>query len=323
MNVNRRNFLQKAGLAAASPFLMAELLACKNASSESGSANALATTPSIKEFGLQLWTVKEDMAKDAKGTLKALADYGYSYVESFSNGGDKIFWDMTAADFKAYLDSINLKVYSSHVDPAFTFDPKMADAFKKLCDDAASIGIKYLINPYMGMKLKTLDDAKVIADQFNAQAEACKSAGIRFAYHNHHYTFTAMNGQYAQDILINNTDPALVDFEMDIYWVNAANEDPEAWLKKHAKRFKLSHVKDIYSLEKIKDIQSKEKVNPDFPVNASCVLGTGVTDFPKVLNTAQQNGVEYFIVEQERFDAGSRLEAVKADAEYLKKLVFA
>ena len=128
--------------------------------------------------------------------------------------------------------------------------------------------MKYLITPWVGPQ-KTLDDYKKRSDEFNKAGEICKKAGIRFAYHNHWYSFTQQDGQFPQDIFMANTDPSLVDFEMDIYWVVTAGQDPEAWLKKYPNRFRLCHVKD-----RKKDAPAKEQ-------DASCDLGAGSIDFPK------------------------------------------
>lgn len=329
MYFNRRNFLRKAGLFTAAPLLINELASCTPSSkseekkSDSTATAKLASEPSLKEFGIQLWTVKEDMAKDAKGTLKALADYGYKFVESFSHSGPKIFWDMSPKDFKAYLDSIGLTIYSAHCDPAYTFDVKKTDEFKRLADDAASIGMKYLINPYMGAIAKTIDDFKKATEGLNRCGEICSKVGLKYGYHNHHYSFIKIGEEFPQDVMMQGTDANLVDFELDIYWVKAAGQDPIEWLKKYPNRFKLCHVKDIYSEEKIKEIQSKEKVNPDFPYNASCDVGTGVLEFPKILKVAADNGMQHYIVEQERFDNSTQMKSAEADANYMKKLIFA
>ena len=165
--------------------------------------------------------------------------------------------------------------------------------------------MKYLLSPWIGPQ-KTLDDYKKYADTFNKRGEVCKKNGIRFGYHNHDYTFKQLEGQFPQDVLMNNTDPALVDFEMDIYWVETAKQDAEAWLKKHKNRFRLCHIKD--------------RMKGTDESGASCVLGQGTIDFASVLKRAMENGMEYYIVEQERYDGTTPLKAVEANAEYMKNL---
>jgi sugar phosphate isomerase/epimerase len=112
-----------------------------------------------------------------------------------------------------------------------------------------------------------------------------------------------------QDILMQQTDPALVDFELDIYWVVTAGADPEAWFKKYPNRFSLCHVKD-----RIKGVDPKEE-------EASCDLGTGSIDYAKILRVAADNGMKHFIMEQERYDNSTPLKSAEAGAAYLKKLL--
>jgi sugar phosphate isomerase/epimerase len=155
---------------------------------------------------------------------------------------------------------------------------------------------------------KTIDDFKKAAEKFNACGEICKKNGLRFAYHNHGYSFETLEGQLPQDVLMQNTNADLVDFEMDMYWVATAGEDIEAWLKKYKNRFRLCHIKD----------RSKSPV-ADNGKN-SVDVGTGVIDFAKILKTAKANGMEYYIVEQEAYPGGSPLNAAKVSAEYMKKV---
>ena len=106
--------------------------------------------------------------------------------------------------------------------------------------------------------------------------------------------------------MIENTNPTTVDFEMDIYWVVTAGADPIAYLKKYKNRFRLGHVKD-----RMKNTSEKD---------ASCIAGQGSIDFPKILTAAKENGMEYFIIEQERYDNSTELESAKADAKYMSML---
>ncbi len=326
MNLNRRNFIHKAGIFAATPLVFSELLACKGKASAEN-ADSLSTinpsnTKGLEVFGIQLWTVKEDMAKDPKGTLKALADYGFKQIES-CDVGKGIFWGLTASEFKAHIESLGMSIVSSHCNPEFTVKKEKENEFKKLVDEAASVDIKYLINPFPG-ELKTADEYKKVAEGLNRIGEITKAVGIRTAYHNHHMEYLPLaDKQIGEEILLSNTNSDLVDFEMDLYWVVKAGQDPEAWLKKHNNRFKLVHIKDLYSAEKIAEIEAKEKVTGFWPAQGSTELGKGRINFPQILATAAQNGVEYFIAEQERFDNSTPLNSAKIDAEYLKAFKFA
>jgi len=277
---------------------------------------------SPRDFGIQLWSVRQDMAKDAKGTLKALASFGYKQIESFGDGApENIFWGMKPLEFKNYLDNIGLRLVSAHCDSEYTLNLARRDEFKTLANDAASIGMKYLINPFM-IQLKTIDAYKKAAEGFNAQGEICRKAGLRFAYHNHNYSFRKTDGLIPQDVMMQNTDPALVDFEMDIYWVADAGEDPVVWLKKYLNRFKLGHFKDHYSNALTAELVKKEVAEePELGLNVSCDLGKGVIDFKKIVKEASQAGMEYFFVEQERYDQSTPMLSAKLNASYMKENV--
>jgi sugar phosphate isomerase/epimerase len=288
MNYDRREFLKMAG--GASTGLALSSLAGISMLSCTENAKDTAT------FGIQLYTLRDDMPKDPKGILKQIASFGYKQIESYE-GEKGIYWGMTHNDFRKYMDDLGMTIVSAHCDINKDFEQKAAQA--------AEIGMKYLISPWLGPQ-PTLDDYKRHAAEFNKRGEICKKNGIRFAYHNHDYSFIPVEGQYPQDVLMNNTDPSLVDYEMDIYWVVTANQDPETWLSKYKDRFRLSHVKD-----RIKNSTEKE---------ATCDLGKGGIDFPKVLKTARDQGMNYFIVEQERYDGSTPLKSAQANAEYMKKI---
>ena len=276
-------------------------LAFAGLASKSGFASFTGESAKLKNFGIQLWSVRDDLAKDPKGVLKQLSSYGYKQIESFE--GDKgIFWGMSNTEFKSYMDALGMKIISSHCDITKDFEKKAADA--------AAIGMKYLICPYKGPleKIKNIDEFKKFADEFNQKGEICKKNGIRFAYHNHDYSFANMNGEMGQDVMMKNTDPSLVDFELDMYWVVAAGQDIETWLKKYPKRFRLCHVKD------------RKKGAPLTERDASVVVGTGSIDYPKILKTAKTQGMEYYIVEQEMWEGTTPLQAAQADAVYMKTL---
>ena len=252
----------------------------------------------LKAFGIQLWTVKKALASDPKSVLKQLSADGYKQIESFE-GNKGIFWGMSNTEFKKYMDELGMTIISSHC--------KTGEDFEKKANEAAAIGMKYLLNPFVPVQ-KTVDDYKKIAEEFNKNGEITKKAGIRFGYHNHAHDFKAIDNQIPMDIYLQNTDPSLVDFEMDIYWVVTAKQDPEAWLKKYKNRFHLCHIKD-----RIKGATEED---------ASCILGEGSIEFSKILKVAKSHGMKYYIVEQERYDNTTEMDCAKADAAYLKKIKF-
>jgi len=273
-------------------------LALAGLASKSGFASLAGETAKLKNFGIQLWSVRDDLAKDPKGVLKQLSSYGYKQIESFE-GGKGMFWGMSNTEFKAEMDNLGMKIISSHCDINKDFEKKAAEA--------AAIGMKYLICPYKGPQ-KELDAFKKFADEFNQKGEICKKNGIRFAYHNHDYSFATLNGEMGQDVMMKNTDAGLVDFELDMYWVVAAGQDIETWLKKYPKRFRLCHVKD------------RKKGAPLTDKDESVVVGTGSIDYPRILKTAKKLGMEYYIVEQEKWEGTTPMQAAQADAVYMKAL---
>ena len=305
MNHKRRRFIKMSGAAAAGGMLLPQWACQTTPANEDQNEEVASDTPvgepSLAAFGIQLYTLRDIIGDDPKATLKSLADYGYKQIESYE-GEQGIYWGMTNKDFKSYIDDLGLDMVSSHCAIYENFEEKAAQA--------AEIGLKYLICPYIGPQ-KSLDDFKKVADDFNSCGEVCRQNGIRFAYHNHGYSFEAMDGVYPQDLMMDNTDPALVDYEMDIYWVITGKADPIAYLEKYKDRWRLCHIKD-----RMKNAAPDES-------NASCDLGTGTIDFPSILKVAADMGMEYYIVEQERYDNSTPLDSAKAGAEYLSKLVFA
>jgi sugar phosphate isomerase/epimerase len=308
MHYNRRKFITTAGAVSAGAVLLPNW-GCKGegakteeiAATVDTAATAAAATPSLSAFGIQLYTLRDDMPKDPKGILKQVAGMGYKQIESYEHDKLGMFWGMSNLDFKKYLDELGLTIVSSHCDTKKDFEKKAAQA--------AEIGMKYLLSPWVGPQ-KKMDDWKKIAEEFNRLGSICQKAGIRFAYHNHDYSFVPLEGQIPQDYLMANTDPAVVDYEMDMYWVVTGGADPIAYLQKYPNRFRLCHIKD-----RIKGAPPSEK-------EASCDLGTGSIDFSKLLKVASDNGMQYYIVEQERYDNSTPVKSASVGAEYLKKLVF-
>ena len=252
-----------------------------------------------------MWTVKEDMAKDPKGTLQQIASFGYTQIEGFE-GEKGIFWGMTPAEFEAYTKGLGIKMISSHCNNSDKLDGR--DGLEGKAVEATSIGMKYLICPYKGPQ-KSIDDFKRIADEFNAGGKICKRNGVTFGYHNHDYTFKPVDGQMPMDVLLDNTDPDLVVFELDLYWAITAGIDPIHYFDKYPRRFRLVHVKD----------RKKDAAPGDG--DASCIVGEGQISWEPLLHHAKNRGVRHFIVEQERFDNSTPLLSAAADAKYLKPLI--
>lgn len=281
MSNSRRSFLRGAALTS-----VALSMPFKN--------ELMAMAAKKHQFGIQLWTVKQALAKDVVGTLQQLGANGYNHVESFE-GPKGIFWGLKNTEFKKVLTDNGMTMHAAHSNNTVDFERKAAEA--------AEIGMKYLICPYKGPQ-KTMDDYKKFIDEFNTSGTIAKKHGIRFAYHNHDYTFKPMNGVMPQDVIMKGTDADLVDFEMDIYWVVAAGIDPIEYFNKYPNRFRLAHVKD-----QIKNATGNLE---------SCVIGKGTIDFKKILAAGQKKGLNTFIVEQEAYTGTTEMGCAKDNATFMK-----
>lgn len=293
MDQNRRHFLKTASLLGSGLLLTgvaAKLTSCKTGMG----TNRAGSEP----FGLQLYTLRDVFPQDPKGVLKQVADYGYKLVEGYE-GEKGIFWGMKNTELKSYLDSIGLTMVSSHCNTNQDFERK--------ADEAAAIGIKYLISPYLGAN-KDMDFYRKAAEQFNKAGEICKQRGLRFAYHNHAYSFVPINGEMPQDVMMRATNPDTVDFQMDMYWVVEAGQDPITWMRKYPNRFKLCHVKDR---------GAAAAGSGEFE---SVILGKGTINYKEILKEAEKLGMQYYIVEQEAYAGTTPLQAIKANAEYMRSV---
>lgn len=298
MKSNRRKFIRSSAALAAGAFVFPQM-ACSAKTDTAKPMVKKLVENKIDQFGIQLWTLRDAFPKDPKGVLSKLASFGYKQIEGFETD-QGLWWGMTPKDYQSYLNDLGMKMVASHCNIKEDFEVKAGQA--------ASIGLDYLVCPWIGPQ-KSMDDWKKVTDNFNECGEICRKEGIKFAYHNHAYSFRAFTGMIPHDFIMDNTDPALVHHEMDIYWVVTGKADPIEYLKKYSGRFRLCHVKD-----RLKDVADDVR-------EASCNLGTGKIDFAKILKVAKDNGMEYFFVEQERYDAGTPMESAKAGADYLKNLV--
>jgi sugar phosphate isomerase/epimerase len=251
----------------------------------------------VKPYGIQLYSLRDILPADPFGIIKKLGAAGYASIESYE-GAQGVFWGKSAKEFAAYLKDHGLTMPSFHCNVFENFERKVVEA--------AEAGVHYVICPWLGPQ-KNIDDFKKAADRFNQMGAICKTNGVKFAYHNHDYSFKPLNGQIPQTILMDQTDPKLVAFEMDIYWVVAAGADPIEWFEKYPNRFRLVHIKD----------RSKKPVADEG--KNSVVIGTGTIDFENILRNGRAKGVKELIVEQEANYGAGPLEAAIASLQYLKE----
>ncbi len=290
MNPTRRQFLKTAPAA---------LLAAK----------ALAA-PAPLPLGLQLYSVRELLPKDYPGTLKQVAALGFREVEAAG------FYNHSAADVKQTLATAGLRCVSAHYAYG-ALAPKLDEILAFLRE----LGTEYLICAAPGFKDPTspaakshtlsIDDWRWNAGEFNRIGKTVTAAGLRFGYHNHVAEFHPLDGVVPYDELLKLTDPALVTFEMDCGWVKVGGGDAVAYLKQHASRISMLHVKDFKATGAATTTEGA----------VAAELGKGTVDFHALFAAANRSYIKHCFIEQEQFTIPP-LEALKIDADYMRSLHF-
>lgn len=264
---------------------------------------ALFAAPPALKVGLQLYTLRDYIGKDVKGTLARIAKAGYQEVETYGYSKEKGFWGLGAKEFKALLAGHGLSTSSGHYGMDDFIRDGNQDAFKSYLEAAKDCGQTYLVVPYLGDKLRaTADDFKAVADKLNKAGEICKASGLKLAYHNHDFEYKPVGGVVLYDVLLKETTPGLVDFELDLYWVVRAGLDPVTLIEAHPGRFPMWHVKDM------------EKADPAHNTE----VGAGTIDFKKIFQHAKTSGLKHLFMEQEYF-AIDAYQSITQSAAYIKK----
>lgn len=243
--------------------------------------------------GLQTYSVRNQLNEDFEGTLKQVAEIGYKNIEGYGLGTNGMYLKkFTTSHHAKVVNDLGMNFIATHCSYASHEDAQT------MIDAAAEAGLEYLIIPGIPGRLRsTLDGWKAIAENFNKIGELCKNAGLKFGYHNHAFEFEKMEGIIPQELLIESTDPDLVYFEADLFWVTKGGYDPVKLVEKYPGRITLFHVKDAD-----KDLEET-------------TVGKGIIDFEEVFNAAKKGSLEYYFVEDERVD--SPFENLKADLEYI------
>ncbi|TRO67140.1 sugar phosphate isomerase/epimerase family protein [Christiangramia sabulilitoris] len=271
--IKRRTFIKQTGLAlAASATLPGMLYSCE----------------SSQALGLQLYSLRNTIGNDVRGTLKEIARIGFKEVETYGYSPDNQFWGFTVPEFYQLLKTNGLTSPSGHygVDTYLSKEGTRND-FTKTLEVAKGLDQKYVVIPYISDPLRTsLDDYKRMADKLNEAGQMCAEAGLKLGYHNHAFEFDDFNGKNGYEVFLENTEKDLVYFEMDIYWVVRAGKDPAELIRKYPGRFPLWHVKDMSRSNNDKNTE----------------IGNGTIDFAKIFDLAKEAGGKHFIVEQENFE---------------------
>ena len=283
----RRTFLAQAGLVAAGVMIKPNLLSAK----------------STNGVGLQLYSLRDQLPKDVKGVIAQVAKAGYKEVETFGFNQQTGYWGLPGKDFGQLLKDNGLSTPSGHYGLDQYFGEGKTDDLKAYIEVANTIGQTYIIIPSLNHNfIKTVDDCKGVADKMNKIAEICKASGLKLGYHNHNFEWHPVGDTTFYDVVLNNTDPKLVNMEMDLYWVVRAGQDPLAIFQKHPGRFTFVHNKD------------RDKTNAELNTE----IGNGDIDFKAILGKAKLAGIKHFIVEQENCTNIDPYVSITKSASYLK-----
>lgn len=240
------------------------------------------------KFGIQLYSLRDELPKGVAHVIKKVAGAGYAYVEGYGYSKTDGFWGFKPQQFKEILSRHDLKCPSSHYDFGRYEQTSDLKIIKDYIEVAKVLGSEYITIPYINPEIyKSEASTEAWLVKLNAAAKLINKEGLKLAYHNHQIEFYPLpNGKTGYEMLIEGTSPELVDFEMDIYWVVNAKHDPAQLFKKYPGRFSLWHIKDM------------DKTDPQ----KNTEIGNGSIDFKAIIKDKRPAGMRYAFVEQENFD---------------------
>jgi sugar phosphate isomerase/epimerase len=244
----------------------------------------LFAAPAKKPLGVQLWTIREYLKKDLRGSLARLAKLGYTELEVFDYDGT--YWGKSPKEFNKICNDLGLTVISSHYFTGRHGNTKgsLKNGWDKAIDDAAAMNIKYMICAWLYKEEReNLDLYKELVDMLNKAGEACAKSKIQFGYHGHNFEFPPIDGVVPYDYMLQNTDKNNVKMEADLFWITKAGVDPVDYFTKYPGRFPLWHVKDM------------ERGSEQF-----AEVGHGVIDFDRLFAARKLAGLEHWFIEQDQ-----------------------
>ena len=300
MPTTRRKFIKQSAFTIAGAALLSNKL--------------FAATNSTHLLGVQLYSIRAEMGKDPMGTLKQLSAMGYKNVEH-ANYVNRKFYGWSASEFKKILDDLGLYMPSGHtVLTGAHWDATKKDfndSWKYTVEDAAILGQKYVISPWLDEKLrKSYDEMKGFMDVFNKSGELCKKSGMKFGYHNHDFEFSQkLNDQKVFDIILQNTDPELVIQQLDIGNMYHAGGIALDTMQQYPGHFQSMHVKDEIKSEKAGEMGGHYE---------STVLGKGIIPVKEIVDLGKKSGTIHFIIEQESYQGKAPIDCVKEDLNIMK-----
>src|SRR5215203_548709 len=244
------------------------------------------------QISLQLYTVREETARDMPGTLREISDIGYPAVEFAGYGG------LAPRDLKTILDDLGLRTSGVHV-PLDSWETNP----EKVLAEMETLDCAHAVLPSAPPERRS-DEASVarLAEDLNRWGEQCRGQGVPFSYHNHVFEFAPLGNTTMWDVLIRETDPELVGLELDLYWAKYAGTDPETVLRDVADRVSLVHLKDM----------APDDTRSDLPV------GEGTLPWTTLLEAADDAGVDWFIAEQD--NPRDALEDVRISLKHMREL---
>ncbi len=297
MNNSRRSFIKNSAVLLAGTSLLSKA--------------AFAAAKPSEIIGLQLYSVRDDMKKDPVGTLTQLAKMGYKHVEH-ANYIDRKFYGFTPKEFKKILDDLGLKMVAGHTVLGKTHWDEtkkvFTDAWKHTIEDAAFMGQKYVISPWMDESMrKTYDDLLRYMEVFNLSGELCQKSGMKFGYHNHHFEFSEqLNGMKIFDIMMKNLDVNKVVMQLDIGNMYIAGAKALDVIGQYPGKFEMIHVKDEVA------VNTAEKYE-------SAILGKGIIPVKDVLTICRKTGgTKVYIIEQESYQGKATLDCMKENIDIMK-----
>jgi len=232
------------------------------------------------------------MAEDVDGTLARVASVGYREVE-FAG-----YFERSPREVRSALDAAGLEAPAAHV-----LLTEESDAWERTIEAATTIGHQALIVPWIPEnRRRTLDDYRAVAESLNRAGEKVRSAGLRFAYHNHDFEFASVEGRVPYDVLLEATDPELVAFELDLFWITKGGYRPLDYFARYPGRFEFVHVKDMAADGTMVEV------------------GRGTIDFAAIFAKGADAGIRHYFVEHD--EPSDPFESIGTSYEYLRGLEF-
>jgi sugar phosphate isomerase/epimerase len=273
----------------------------------------MASQGRIKNVGIQLWSLRDVIHQDTQKVLNRLAQFGYKEIESYGLEADKLH-KFAPLEFKKMVTGLGMKLISSHTSFVRETDKPVKESldvfapkWKGIVETANQLGLKYLTIGWMPEHFRNSgDENKRSAEAVIKMSEYAAQQGVTLTYHNHDFEFKDYEGENLYDILLTQSNPKHLNFEMDLYWVVYAGKDPLPYFENHPHRFFQWHVKDMS--------KSKREDNAD--------LGQGAIDFVPIFQAIKKAGAKHFFVEQESGYNPDSITSAGNCLTFMKKLQF-